>query len=125
MKHHKIRLSTPVAPKDAAASRRAAIARWHASEQQPEQHALRLDLPAGVYRCDVCGTVGEPVRLSGDAAQASRRWCVVESCRADLGRHGALQPRHVPDAPREDVPPADALDDAGEAQLVLCLPPRR
>ena len=99
---HKIRLSTPKTPEqrrkeDEAASRAAGIARWHASEQQPEQHALRLDLPAGVYACDVCGTVGEPRRRAGlgDAFFASRRWCggmkgPIELCHADLGRFGRM-----------------------------------
>ena len=99
---HKIKLSTPKSAEqrrkdDEVASRAAGIARWHVSEQQPEQHALRLDLPAGVYRCEVCSTVGEPLRRTGlgDAFFGSKRWCggmkgPIELCHADLGRFGRL-----------------------------------
>lgn len=99
---HKIKLSTPKSAEqkrreDEVASRRAAVQRMFVSEQQPEQHALRLDLPPGVYRCDVCGTTGEALRRAGmgDAFFASKRWCggqksAIELCHADLGRFGRL-----------------------------------
>ena len=96
----KIKLSTPRSAEekrkqDAVESRRAGLERWFASEQQPEQHALKLDLPGGAYRCRVCGTVGEPLRRSGDAFFASKRCCggmrgPLELCHADLGAHGEL-----------------------------------
>lgn len=98
----KIRLSTPKTAEqrrkdDEVASRAAGLSRWHASEQQPEQHALKLDLPAGVYRCETCGTIGEPLRRTGlgDAFFASKRWCggrtgAIGFCHADLGRFGRL-----------------------------------
>lgn len=102
-RNHKIRTSAPkLTTKQAdeqarALSRQAALARWYGSEQQPESHVHKLDLPPGVYRCLVCGHVGEPVRRAGlgDAFFGSRRWChglvsVIERCHADLGQHGEV-----------------------------------
>ena len=101
-RNHKIRTSAPKSAEqrrkeEAAAARRAALERWAGSEEKPEQHALRLDLPAGVYRCRVCGHIGEARRRAGlrDAYFGSQRWCggmrsVIELCHADLGQHGEL-----------------------------------